>query len=479
MANSLKEQAVKGTGWSAIERFATQGISFLIQLVLARLLMPEDYGVIAMLAIFLQIAQVFIDSGFANALINKLDCSEIDYSTVFYYNLAVAVIIYLILFISAPFVARFYEVHILANVMRVISITLVINALCIVQRTILVKRLDFKSQTIVSILSVVVSGAFGIYLAYKGFGVWALCAQTILNSLFQFILLTFYVRWRPLLVFSYKSFNDMFGYGSKLLGASLISVVYSNLYTIVIGKRFSSETLGYYSRADQFVKFPSTNIAAIISKVSLPVLSLIQNETEKLTYAYRQVIKYSSYVIFPLMIGLIAVAKPFIIVVLSEKWAGVIPIMQILCLGFMVDHLSLLNLNLLYVKGRTDLVLKLEIIKKAIAITILFATLPFGVITMCWGKVTYDFIAVLINSYYTKKLINLSIVRQYLDILPYFIASLIMFGVVIFINHFIENYTLQLFVGVVSGGLFYALVSLLFFRVEVKDLMSMVWKARK
>lgn len=479
MTHSLKKEALKGTGWSAIERFSTQGISFLVQLILARLVMPEDYGVIAMLAIFLQIAQVFIDSGFANALIKKIDCSEEDYSTVFYYNLAVAVLIYCLFFFAAPLVSRFYDVPILTDVMRVISITLIINALCIVQRTKLVKRIDFKTQTKVSILSVVLSGFIGILLAYKGYGVWALCLQSILNSLFQFILLSLYVRWLPKMVFSKKSFAEMFSYGSKLLGASIISVIYSNLYTIVIGKRFSSETLGYYSRADQFVKFPSTNIAAIISKVSLPVLSLIQNEDEKLSYAYRQIIKYSSFIIFPLMIGLIAVAKPFILVVLSEKWIGVVPIMQILCLGFMVDHLSVLNLNLLYVKGRTDLVLKLEIVKKVIAVIILFATLPFGVITMCWGKVSYDFIAVLINSYYTKKLINLSIARQYLDILPYFVASIILFGLVFLINSFITNEVVQLILGVIVGGAFYSVVSVIFFRPEVKDVISMVWKGKK
>ncbi len=478
MAKSLKEQAVKGTGWSAVERFATQGISFLIQLVLARLLIPEDYGVIAMLAIFLQIAQVFIDSGFATALIKKQACSEADYSTFFYYNFVVAVLIYFIFFFTAPLVSFFYNVPVLTNVMRVISISLILNALCIVQRTKLIKCIDFKTQTKISLTSIVVSGGIGILLAFKGFGVWALCLQTILNSLFQLLLLSVYVHWKPLLLFSRQSFHEMFNFGSKILGASIISVIYSNLYTIVIGKRFASETLGYYSRADQFDKFPSNNIAAIISGVSLPVLSKIQDDKDKLLFAYRKVIKYSSFIIFPLMLGLFAISKPFVMVALTEKWIGVVPIMQILCLGYMIDHLSVLNLNLLYVEGRTDLVLKLEIIKKTIAISILLVTLPFGIIIMCWGKITYDFIAVLINSYYTNKLIKLSMFQQLLDILPYLLASVVMAIVVLLFNCFIGNYLMKLLFGMIIGGVVYSFSSILFFRSELKEVLSVIKKMK-
>lgn len=478
MAKTLKEQAVKGTGWSAVERIVTQGASFLIQLALARLLMPEDYGIIAMLAIFLQIAQVFIDSGFATALIKKQECSEADYSTVFYYNLVVAFLIYILFFFTAPLVATFYNEPLLTIVMRVISVSLIVNALCIVQRTKLVKGIDFKTQTKVSLISVAISGGIGILLAFQGYGVWALCFQTILNSLSQFLLLSLCVRWKPILLFSRQSFQEMFSYGSKILGASIISVIYSNLYTIVIGKRFASEILGLYSRADQFDKFPSNNISTIISRVSLPVLSKIQDDKDKLSFAYRKVIKYSSFIIFPMMLGLLAISKPFVMVVLTEKWAGVVPIMQILCLGYMIDHLSVLNLNLLYVEGRTDLVLKLEIIKKTIAISILLVTLPFGIVIMCWGKIVYDYIAVLINTYYTKKLINLSLSQQFLDILPYFLASVIMASLVLLFNLFVANYMIQLLLGITIGGLIYCCLSLLFFRSEFNDVLSVIKKMK-
>lgn len=479
MSQSLKEQAVKGTGWSAVERFATQGVSFLIQLVLARLLMPEDYGAIAMLAIFLQVAQVFIDSGFANALIKKTSCSEKDYSTVFYYNLLVAIIVYLLFYFLAPFVASYYEVPLLVKVMRIISITLIINALCIVHRTKLIKKIDFKTQTIVSIVSVLLSGIVGIILAYKGYGVWALCYQSILNSVLQCILLFLFVRWKPLLVFSRKSFHEMFSYGSKLLGASLIGVVYNNLYTIVIGKRFDSETLGLYSRADNFATFPSTNIGQVIARVTLPVLSKIQENDEKLLQAYRKIIRYASLIIAPLMLGLCAIARPLILSILTEKWIGVVPYLQILCLGLVFDHLNGLNLNLLYVKGRSDLVLKLEVIKKVLAVVILFISLPFGVMAMCIGRALYCFVAIFINTYYTKRLINLSVWEQLLDVLPYVGISIIMAFAIVTSSLLFENPVTQLMLGLVVGLVIYGVFSSFLFLTDIRDILSVINKTHR
>lgn len=474
MSVSLKEQAVKGTGWSAVERFSTQGISFLIQLILARLLVPEDYGAIAMLAIFLQIAQVFIDSGFANALIKKIDCTEEDYSTVFYYNLAVAGGLYLLFFGIAPFVAAFYKMPILTNVMRVISITLILNALSIVQRTKLVKQVDFKTQTKVSVSSVLISGGVGIFMAYNEFGVWSLCFQSIVYSIIQFLLFSLYVHWNPKLLFNIKSFHEMFSFGSKLLTASLISVIYNNLYTIVIGKRFDSSTLGLFSRADQFATFPSTNIGQILSRVSLPVLSKIQNDNVKLVHAYRKIIRYGSLIISPLMLGLCAIAQPLVLSILTEKWIGVVPFLQILCIGFVVDHLNGLNLNLLLVKGRSDLFLKLEIVKKIIAITILLVSIPYGVMAMCIGRSFYCVIAVFINSYYTKKLINLSVWKQLCDITPYVCVSIIMASIVLFSIHFLESSIIQLLIGIIEGVLIYGLAIIFLFRSDAKDVILVI-----
>ena len=469
MADSLKKQAFVGVGWNAVGRFSTQGVSFILQIILARLLAPSDYGIIAMMAIFLQIAAVFVDSGFGKALVQKQNCEEKDYSTVFYYNLAVAVGLYVILFAIAPLVARFYEIEILTKVMRVASLVVIINALSIVQRTKLEKKIDFKSQSIVNFTSSVLSGLAGIAMAYYGFGVWALCGQSLLNSLLQMILFYFFVRWRPALVFSKESFHEMFSFGSKILVASIISVIYSNLYTIVIGKRFNSRDLGFYSRADHFAIFPSSNIGSIISGVAYPTLSKIQDNDDKLRFAYRKIIRYSSFIIFPLMVGLAAVADPFIRALLGEKWVETIPYLQILCFALMWDHLSSLNLNLLYVKGKSDLVLKLEIIKKTIAVIILFVSIPFGIIVMCCGRVLYGMIAFFINTSYTKKLIGLSFWQQVRDFLPYLGLSFGMGLLVYLLCLFTPfNAIWTLIVGVIVGVLVYLGCSFLFLR-EIRE----------
>ena len=475
MQSNLKKQAFVGIGWNAIGRFSTQGVNFVLQIILARLLSPSDYGIIAMIAIFLQITAVFVDSGFGKYLVQKQECEERDFSTVFYYNLLVSLVLYLILYAIAPFVARFYDIDMLTKVMRVISLVVVFNALSIVPRIKLEKSIDFKSQSIVLFLSSLFSGLVGIVMAYYGCGVWALCGQTLLNSILQFILFKFFARWRPSLVFCKESFLDMFSFGSKIIGASFISVVYSNLYTIIIGKKFHSNDLGYYSRADQLAVFPSSNLGLIISNVAFPVLSSIQNDNKKLCVVYRRMISYSSFVIFPLMIGLSAISESFVLTLLGEKWEGSIQYLQIICFALMWDHLSTLNLNLLYVKGKTNLVLKLEIIKKTFAVVILFATIPLGIMAMCIGRVIYSLVALYINTYYTKQLIGLSLFQQIHDFFPYLALSLGM-GLVVFFfsNLFSISPIAMLLSGIVLGGIIYVTFSLLFFRDIREEFISLL-----
>lgn len=478
-SNSLKKQAAKGVFWSILERFSVQGISFTIQIILARILLPSDYGIIGMLAIFLQIAQVFVDSGFGNALIQKKNCTERDYSTVFFYNLLISVVIYLFFFIIAPIVSAFYSEQKLISVMRVLAIIVIVNALSIVHKTKLVKEIDFKTQTKISLCSSIFSGMVGIIAAYGGLGVWALCIQQILNSILQFVLLSFYVRWMPLLVFDRVSFSELFKFGSKLLSASLISAIYKNLYTIVIGRIFSAKELGYFTRAEAFALFPSNNLSQIISRVAYPVLSKVQTDDLKLKVAYSFVIKSSSFIIFPLMLGLFAVTESFIEVVLTEKWVGMVSIMQILCLDWMFDHLCVLNLNILYVKGRSDLVLKLEVVKKTIALIILFASIPFGIIGMCWGRVLYSVVAVVINTYYTKKILDYSLFKQLKDFLPYLFASIMMCGIIYLFTSSIETPIGKLLIGIVIGISFYLTVSIICFKSILQDIKKILIDLRK
>lgn len=476
MAESLGHQTLKGISWSAVERFSYQGITFLIQLVLARLLAPADYGVVAMLAIFLQIAQVFIDCGFGNALIKKQDCDDTDFSTVFFFNFGTSLLLYLVLFFTAPLIAAFYETPLLVPVLRVLALTLLFNAVSIVQQTKLIKKVDFRSQSIVTLTSAIISGTVGIICAYRGMGPWALVVQQLLNSILRSIILLIIVRWTPRLVFSGKSFRYVFDFGSKLLVSTLIDVIYKNLYKLVIGKKFSDADLGYYTKSEEFAIFPSTNVANIISRVCLPILSKIQDDNERLSSAYRSLIRYASLLIFPMMIGLLAVSHPFIITFLKEPWEPAVPILRILCLDWMLDFICVINLNLLMVKGRTDLILRLQIVKKAIAITILFLSIPYGVIGMCWGRVLYSVIAVCINTYYTKRIIGLGLLAQMRDIFPYLAVSAVMGVAVFYCTTIFENSIISLLAGIVTGVIVYMILSYQFFRNDYQGVRAIMRK---
>lgn len=476
MTENLKRKTVSGVMWSAIERFSLQGVQFVMQLVMARLLLPSDYGMIAMLTIFLQIAQAFIDSGFTNALIQKKDRTEVDYSTVFYFNIIIALLFYCILFVSAPLIAKFYNMPDLILVMRVMALSLIILSFSAVHKTKLTIKINFKIQSKITLIAAGISGIIGVGIAYWGYGVWALVYQSILNAMLTTILFNCFYRWKPLKTFSMKSFKRLFSFGSKLLVSGLIHTVYYNLYGIVIGKRFSAAELGYYTRAEQFAILPSYNLSAIITRVTFPILSSIQDDNERLASTYRKYIRLSSYLIFPLMVGLASLANPLVDLFLTEKWNGTVALLQILCFDWMFDHLSGINLNLLYVKGRSDLALRLEIIKKIIAITILLASIPLGIIGMCLGRVLYSLIATYANTYYTNSLIGLSFRTQLKDIIPYLILSLAMGGVVYATTYLGLSNIIQLIIGITIGILFYISISYIFKITSLKVLLQLIHK---
>lgn len=476
---SIASKSVKGVIWSAVEKFSLQGVQFLIGVVLARLLAPSDFGMIGMLSIFMSVSQTFIDCGFSNALIRQKDTTEKDYGTAFLLNFLISLVAFGVLFAGAPFVADFYQMPDLKAVMRAVSLTLVINALFTVHKVRLTRAVDFKTQSKVTLSSAIVSGMLGIYLAYNGFGVWSLVYQVICNSVLNLILMTVMLKWFPKPGFHKKSFDELFGFGSKILVASLISSVYSNLYNIVIGKRYSASDLGYFTRADQLGKFPSQNIAGILSRVTLPILSQLQDEPERLKVLYEKYLKVACFVVFPLMMGLSALAEPVVVLLLGEKWLPSVVLLQILCFGFMLDPICNINLNLLYVKGRSDLVLRLEIIKKAIAISILIASSFGGVKWMCIGSACYGFIATILNTRYTGQFIGFNTIKQLKQIAPYYILSLVMaasiYGVINFIS---ENYWIQLIAGGVIGFVLYMGAAFAFRLDALKELLKIV-KRRK
>lgn len=403
---------------------------------MARVLTPSDYGLIGMLAIFISLSQVFIDGGFSSALIQRKDRDEKDFSTVFYINVGISVILYLMLFALAPLIADFYVQPLLCPIIRVYSLNLVINAFAGVTKTILTIRLDFKTQSKISLLSAILSGICGIAAAYYGLKVWALVIQSLTMAFLNVILSFTLVRWFPKAKFSKESFKKLFGFGSKLLVASIISSVYDNLYNLVIGKKFNAKDLGYFSKSKSFTSLISTNIGGILTSVSYPILSEVQSDKSHLLNIYRRYMQLSAFITFPLLMLMCGIASPMIIFLLTDKWAGCIIILQILCFANLFSGLTAVNLNLLKVSGRSDLVLRIEVIKKIIAISILAVSMLFNSIEIiCIGLVLYSFIAFYINTYYTNKILNYGYLKQLHDVLPYFLISLVILAISLFISN--------------------------------------------
>ena len=419
----MKNKAVHGAKWSFIDNISNSGVTFLVGLILARLLTPAEYGIMAMIAIFIAVSNSIVDSGFSNALIRKVRIEKVDYNTVFLFNLIVSIVLYILLYVAAPAISLFFKEPVLIDVLRVIGLILIVNALGIIPRTILVRGIDFKTQTKVSIISSVSSGLVGIGMAIVGFGVWSLVWQQlsrqILNSLFLWI----FCKWMPQWEFSVKSFKEMFGFGYKLLLSGLLDTLYKNVYYVVIGC-YSSAQLGQYTRAEQFNTIFSSNLTSIVQRVSYPVLSSIQEEPERLREAYRQIIKTTMLVTFACMLGLAAVAKPLIIILIGEKWLTAVSFLQIICFSGMLYPLHAINLNILQVKGRSDLFLKLEIIKKTIAVFPILIGIFYGIEYMLWGSVLTSFIAYFLNSHYSADLIRYSTIEHIKDVLPVFAVSL-------------------------------------------------------
>ncbi|MBD5199968.1 MAG: lipopolysaccharide biosynthesis protein [Bacteroidales bacterium] len=474
MVESLRKKTFKGTIWSTLERFSTQGVAFVVMIIMARILTPEDYGLVGMLTIFIAISQSLIDSGFSQALIRKQDRKEIDNSTVFYFNIAVGLILYIILFLCAPLIARFYNEPLLIPLTRVISLSVIINSFVVVQRALLTTELNFKTQAKASLSAAVISGIVGIVMAYSGYGVWAIVWYQITNLFVNVGLLWIFSKWRPQITYSWKSFRELFGFGSKLAISGIIDTLYNNIYLIVIGKVFKASDLGYYTRAQQFASFPSSNITGIIQRVTFPVLCTIQDDDDRLRIVYRKFLRLSAFVIFPLMIGLAVLAKPLILILLKEQWAFAATLLSIICFQLMWYPIHAINLNLLQVKGRSDLFLKLEIWKKCIGVIVLCITLPVGLVAMCIGGIFTSIICLIINTHYSGKLIHVGFITQIRDLFPSLIYSLTM-GIIIYvlIRLFTKEY-IQLITGLFAGVIYYFFITKVTKSNDLKELLAFI-----
>lgn len=442
MSSTLKSRTVSGVGWSAADAFSAQGVNFLVGLVLARLLSPAEYGLIGIAMIFIVILSGFVDCGFSNALIRRKEVSDKDYNTMFVTNLVMSMAVYLILFFCAPLVANFFERTEVTNLLRVLSLTVVIQAIAIVQNTILTKRIDFKTKTKATVISAVVSGVIGITAAFCGWGVWALAAQQLSMQLVNTLCLCTFTRWLPNFSFSGESFRYMWGFGWKMMLSGFLDRTWSQLYQAVVGKYYQPEALGQYTRARLFANFFSANFTSIVQRVSFPALAEVQDETARMVSAYRKIIKTSMFVTAICMISLGAISEPFIYCLIGGQWHQAATFLPLICISMSLYPLHAINLDMLQVQGRSDIFLILEIIKKIVAIGPLCLGIFVDIYWMLWGSIFAGIIAFFLNSYYTGKKLGYSSWKQLKDVAPsYGIAFAIAVSVYFFkylpLSHFV------------------------------------------
>ena len=457
MANNLKQRTLSGVIWGFFEKFSLQAFALVQGIILARLLLPSDFGLIAMTSVFLAVSNILIDSGFSSALIRYNKRTNVDYSTVFVINVAISSVVSFLLCISAPYIATFYNEPLLINIVRVNALLIFLGSFISIQRVKMIAELRFKQKSFMGIVVTIISGITSIIMALMGFGVWSLILPSFFSLFLNLIFYWYYQRWFPDITFSKDSCKRLFGFGSKLLVSSLINTIYDNIYPLVIGKKFSSISLGYYSRAHSYSLLPASTITEVIGSVAYPVLSEIQDDKETLLRAYRRMLRVSAFVVFPIMIGIAAVARPLILVLITSKWEGCIIYLQILCFSMMLFPVHALNLQLLKVVGRSDLFLRLEIIKKVLGLTILFISVPFGILYMCIGGVVSSYLCLLINTYYTGKLLSFGFVMQMRELGSSYFYSLSMGCIVWGLLHLLGNHDalLQLSVGVIVGIIYY------------------------
>ena len=478
MEENLKGKTKKGLYWSFFNQFANYGMQFCVGIVMARLLSPSDYGITALPAVFMTVAMILQEGGLSDAMVRKPDLQEKDMATAFYYSFGVGVFMYVVLFFAAPFIADFYKTPVLVPLIRVSALGFVWGALGIPQNVILKRRLDFKTPTKISITTKIFSAFVGITMAYLGYGLWALVISGFLSGLLYLILIWLKVRWLPSAKWSKDSFKYLWGYGNKMMASSLLNALYNNIAPIFIGKYYSPAQLGVYNRANNYAAMPSQNVTGVISNVTFPVLSKMQNDDEKLAFNYRRMLKVSAFVIFPIMLMLSALARPLVITMVTAKWESCIILLQIICFSMMWYPVHAINLNLLMVKGRSDLFFRLEVFKKVVGLLILCITLPMGLVYFCCGGIVSSMISLVINTYYTGKLIHVGFVKQMKDLLPIFSLSLLMWGCCYAVTYFLSNMILQLAFGGLVGFVVYVGIAYLLKFKELDDVVYMLNRKR-
>ncbi len=447
--------------WRFAERCGAQLVTFIVSIVLARILTPSDYGTIALVTVFTTILQVFIDSGLSTALIQKKDADDLDFSSVFYFNFVICIILYLIMFVSAPFIADFYKDFSLVSIVRVISLTLIISGVKGVQQSYVSRHMLFKRFFFSTLGGTIFSAVLGIIMAYAGFGVWAIVFQQLSNNAIDTLILWITVKWRPIKKFSWSRLKNLLSFGWKMLASSLLDTVYNNLRNMIIGKLYTSADLAFYNQGDKFPKLIVTNINTSIDSVLLPTMSNEQDNHVRVKDMTRRAIKISTYIMAPLMIGLAFCAKPIVQIVLTDKWLPCVPYLQIFCISYLFWPIHTANLNAIKAMGRSDLFLKLEVIKKFMGMILLLITMNISVMAMAYSLLISGLISQVINSWPNRYLLKYSYIDQIKDILPNIVMALIMGGFVYFISYLNLPILVSLVVQILSGGIIYLILSIL------------------
>ena len=478
---SLKKKALSGIVWTFAQQFGSQAITFLVSIVLARLLLPSEFGIIGMITVFISIGSSLANSGMTQSLIRTENPDQEDFSTVFFFNLTISTVIYAIIFAGAPFVADFYNQPILKNVLRVYSLSFIIQAFSTVQLTRLTKLMEFKTQMIVALPSLIGSGIVGIVMGYKGFGVWALVWMNLVQVFLSTVQLWWYSGWFPSLVFSKAKFREHFGFGFKLTLSGLLNTVFANIYQIVIGKFFSPAQVGFYTRAVALKQLPVSNISSTLNKVSYPLFASIQNDDVRLRRVYKQLMQIVTFLLAPLLLLMGVLGEPLFRLLFTEKWLPAVPYFQVVCLNGILYPIHSYNLNILKVKGRSDLFLRLEVVKRIITIGILSVTIPLGIIPMLWGQVLSSVLAFGVNTFYSGKFINYTAWQQSRDLLPTltlgFAAALATFALDKFYFQGFSDF-MRLFLGFCIGGVMYLLTNYLFKTESMNHFYSLIIKRK-
>lgn len=464
--------------WRFAERCGAQLVTFIVSIVLARILTPSDYGTIALVTVFTTILQVFIDSGLSTALIQKKDADDLDFSSVFYFNFVICIILYLIMFVSAPLIANFYKDTSLVSIVRVISLTLIISGVKGVQQSYVSRHMLFKRFFFSTLGGTIFSAVLGIIMAYAGFGVWAIVFQQLSNNAIDTLILWITVKWRPIKKFSWSRLKNLLSFGWKMLASSLLDTVYNNLRNMIIGKLYTSADLAFYNQGDKFPKLIVTNINTSIDSVLLPTMSNEQDNHVRVKDMTRRAIKISTYIMAPLMIGLAFCAKPIVQIVLTDKWLPCVPYLQIFCISYLFWPIHTANLNAIKAMGRSDLFLKLEVIKKIIGMILLLITMNISVMAMAYSLLISGLISQVINSWPNRYLLKYSYIDQIKDILPNIVMALIMGVFVYFINYLNLSILVSLILQIVLGGIIYMVLSI-FTRNDSFSYLINVLKSRK